>query len=237
METVVAVFINVFGVVDVIGFQRVFIRRNARVDAVIQCPVLQHQRSLNLGHIRRHRLASVERHCGMQVRAHAHGQIVRHAAAETETYHAQFAGAIGTPFQPSRGRFQIVLHLGAIHGAKCCGSFFFIAGIAAHTGQPIWSKRHIPSRAQPPRYIFYIRIQAAVFMDYQNTGQLAVRAGRANQIAFDLAIASGRRHGFVAGLQTLVVFGDLFGKGVVGAQAFPNRSGGEPTHGKFLGTI
>ena len=133
---------------------------------------MQQQRSLDLGGVGGGGLSAVEGHGGGEVGAQAHGQRVDHAAAEAEADDADLAGAIGAAFQPARGGDEIFGHFGPVDLAEQFAALLFVAGIAADAGESVGREGHVAEVRQAAGDIFNIWIQAAVFVDHQNAGQL-----------------------------------------------------------------
>ena len=122
-----------------------------------------------------------------------HRQLVDDAAAEAEADGAELAGAVRARFQPHRGGEEIFPHLAAVDLAEQLRALLFVARIAADRGQPVRRESDEIGDRQPPRHIFDIGIEAAVFVDDQNAGSFR-RVRRPHEIALDAAVALRRRH-------------------------------------------
>ena len=162
-----------------VGLQRLLVGRPSAVDARVERRVVQQQRRLDLGGIRGRRLCAIEGNRRGQIRAHPHRQRVGDAAAEAEADHADLAGAVGPRLQPARRRHEILGHLGASTLPNSCRAFLVVARIAADAGQPVGRERDEIRRAQAPRHILDIRIQAAILVHHQHAGQLSRWRSRA----------------------------------------------------------
>ena len=68
-------------------------------------------------------------------------------------------------------------------------------------------------------------------MDHQDRRQLAARARRPHEVAFDRSVAFGRRHGFVRRLQPLVVLRHLLRPRIVRLEAFVDGHRGDAADG------
>ncbi len=130
-----------------------------------------------------------------KIRTHPHGQLIDNTSTETKADSPDFAAAIRPGFQPRCGREKVVCHFRAVNlSEKLCG-FLVISGIASYRCQPIGRKCDELGDRQPPRYILYVWIEAAVLVDDQDCSQFSRSIRRVHQIAADASVAARRRHG------------------------------------------
>jgi len=98
--------------------------------------------------------------------------------------------AVGPRFQPDGRCVQVFRHLHAIDFPEQGSALFIVAWVAADRGQTIRRKRHEVRQRETPGDVFDVRIEPAILVHDEDTGQLVV-AGlrRAREIALDTAIA------------------------------------------------
>ena len=141
-----------------------------------------------------------------QISAQAHGQLIHHPAAKTESHRAQFAGGIGTRFEPLGRRDEIFGHLLSVHRAKGGSAFLITAGIAADRSQSIGRKGDEIGEREATRYVLDIGIESAVLVNDEHDGQVFPFC-RTHQIPFDRAVAGRGLHDFVAHFYAFVTLG------------------------------
>jgi hypothetical protein len=96
------------------------------------------------------------------------------------------------------------------------------------------------SQGEPPRDVLDMRIQAAIFVDHDNTGQFRRRLGprigayRPDEISLDTSVPLRRRDGLVSGLDTVIGLGHLLTKSVVRHQRLDDDRRREAADCKFL---
>ena len=149
--------------------------------------------------------------------AEPNGQVIGDAAAEAESGGADLAGAVGARLQPVRRGNEILEHLLAIDLHEKQAAVVVVAGKAAEGGESVGREGHEVGHGEAARDVFDVGVQAAVFVDDDDAGQLRglgvsrVRTDRADEISFDAAIAFWRGNGLVAGFDAVIVRGQFVG--------------------------
>ena len=185
---------------------------------------------------------AVERHCRRQIRSQPDGQRIGDVAPKTETGDSDLTRAERMRFQPERGGHEIFGHLVAVDGSEQHAAFVVVTGKAAHGGEPVRRKRHEVRQSEAARDVLDMRIQAAIFVDDDNPGQLrrrrvsCVGTHRPHEISLDDAVSLRRRDGFVSGIDPVIGSGHLLPQGVVRHQRFDNCCRSQPAYGKSLHT-
>jgi hypothetical protein len=110
-----------------------------------------------------------------------------------------------------------------------CG--VLLTGVPAEWRQGIRCERHEVVERQAAGDVLDVRVQAAVLVHDQHTGQLACRAGGPREVPPHARVPLGRRVGEVLGLQALVVLGNLLRLGEPGVQRIEQHRGRHSTGG------
>ena len=233
VETVIGSLVSIRRVIHPIRLQRRFVSRPPFGNPCVQPCVMQQERSLDLRGILSTRLPTVERNCSPKVWK-PDREIVNSCSAETETDHTNLTGAFRPRFQPFRRRYKVLKHFALVDRLKKRRSFLFVAGISANRGESVRSKSEEILSAQTSSDVLDVRVEPAIFMDHEHSGQFLVRVGRTNEISADAPVSPGRRDGLITGPQPFVVLRDLLSKQVIGAKTFPDGRRGQTAEGKPL---
>ena len=179
-------------VVDVVGLQRRLVLGPHGVDARIRLRVDDHQRRLDLRHVRRGRRGAVERHAGLQVAAELGREPVGHAAAPTEAGGAQAPVGQSVPLQETRAVDHVLIQRCRIDAPLQRAAVVVVAGVAAHRRQPVGGQRQEAGDRGAPRHVLDVRIEAAVLVNDQHGRERPV-AGRLHEVPAHLAGRAARR--------------------------------------------
>ena len=192
---------------------------------------------LDFGDILRFGLASVERHRGLDEIRQADREGIRHAATVTKPGDADRAVAGRMFFQPKGGGDEVLYHLLRFAFLLEITAGFVGAGVAAERRQGIRGEGDESRHGHAAGDVFDVGIQAAVFMNDDDAGLLAIGFGGLGKQAAHFAAALGR---FVFGVFRFdagVVLGDLLRPRVIGTQGFQQGGGSQAAHGEFTGTV
>jgi hypothetical protein len=233
MEAMIRAVVNVRGVGQVIGLEHRLVGLPSTGDARVQRSIVKQQGRLDLGGILGIGLATVERNRSPQVRE-PHGKIVDGGSAKTKAQGADLAGAFGPSFQPGGRRHKVLKHFLLVDHFEKVRCFLFIARVSANRCETIGRKGQEIRCSQTARDVFDIRVQAAVFVYHQYSGQLSISVRGTNEIPSDASVALWRRYGRIFRLDLLVVLGDLLCQSVIRPETFPDGHRRQAAYGILL---
>src|SRR5215471_6882691 len=164
---------------------------------------------------------AVERNCRCEIRSQPDCESIGDVATITEAGDSDLAGAEGMRFQPQSGSHEILGHLLAVACAEQLAALVVVTWKAAHAGESVRRKGHEVSKRQTACYVLDMRIQASIFVDHENAGQLrwrcvsSIGTHRAHEISSYLTVSLRRRNGFVGGTDPIIGSRNLLPQSVV----------------------
>mmetsp|Transcript_27437 Transcript_27437/g.50564 ORF Transcript_27437/g.50564 Transcript_27437/m.50564 type:complete len:259 (-) Transcript_27437:2192-2968(-) len=204
-----------------IGGQRGFIIRPARIDPLVQFPVMQQQRRLNAGHVCGCGLTAIKRHRSRHFRI-GHRQRIAHAPAIAETNRANFARRSFMAHKVLKSCKKILHQLGAIHRPLHRPAVIIIARITSQRRQTVGTKGQVSGLGRAAHNVLDIGVQPTVFVDHQHRWQLACRPRRLCHQPLNCAMPIRALIGDADRLDGRIVRGHLFGQRIIGLQALQN---------------